>query len=136
MSNEIINRKPSVWTRFMDMSSGGHEKEPFKFIYIEAGEEEAKCIFTDHFEHDPENVTCACCGPDYAISESVGLDQASGYERGCEMADGNWVEESCKDNWRLYSTLEEWADEESVCVLGRMPKILSCKTLRIEAKNG
>jgi len=73
-----------VWTRFMDMHSGGELKERHQYIYIEAPEEEAKVIFYNRFGHNPERVTCTCCGEDYSISESETLQHASSYERGCE----------------------------------------------------
>jgi len=40
-----------VWTRFMDMHSGGRLKEdPYQFILIEAPENEAKVIFYNKFK--------------------------------------------------------------------------------------
>jgi hypothetical protein len=74
-----------MFTRFMDMHSGGRTKEPpFEYIYIEAGEEEAKVIFYNRFGHSAERVTCTCCGEDYSVSEAVSLEIASGYDRGCK----------------------------------------------------
>lgn len=71
-----------TWTRFMDMSSGGSTKEPpYEYIYIEAPEAEAKVIFYNRFGHNPERVTCTCCGEDYSISEEPSLAQASAYDR-------------------------------------------------------
>lgn len=52
-------------------------------IYIEAPEEEAKVIFYNRFGHNPERVTCTCCGEDYSISEEKTLEQATAYERHC-----------------------------------------------------
>lgn len=76
------------WTRFMDMHSGGGTKEPpFEFIYIEAPEAEAKVVFYNRFGHNPERVTCACCGDDYSIGEEPSLAQATAYNRGCEYDD-------------------------------------------------
>lgn len=72
------------WTKFHDMHSGGGLKEgSYSYIYIEAPEEEAKIIFYNRFGHNPERVSCTCCGADYSISEYSSLAQASGYERNC-----------------------------------------------------
>lgn len=57
------------WTRFFDMSSGGGSKEPHEVILIEAPEDEAKVIFYNRFGHNPERISCACCGVDYSIYE-------------------------------------------------------------------
>lgn len=76
-----------VWTRFMDMHSGGGTKEPpFQYIYIEAPEDEAKTVFYNRFGHNPERVTCTCCGDDYAISSEDNLAQITGYDRNCHHA--------------------------------------------------
>ena len=73
-----------MWTSFMDMHSGGGTKEaPYENIYIEAGEEEAKIVFYNRFGHNPDRVTCTCCGNDYSVSEGKDLTQITGYERGC-----------------------------------------------------
>lgn len=73
-----------TWTLFWDMHSGGGTKEgDYNEIYIEAPEEEAKVIFYNRFGHNPERVSCTCCGDDYSISESESLEQASAYLRNC-----------------------------------------------------
>ena len=73
-----------MWTLFWDMNSGGGLKEaPYGKVYIEAPEEEAKIIFYNKFGHNPERVSCTCCGEDYAISEGPTLLQVSGCHRGC-----------------------------------------------------
>lgn len=73
-----------MWTRFMDMNSGGGSKEEWEYIYIEAPEDEAKVIFYNRFGHNPERVTCTCCGRDYSIdSEEKIVDLQSAYEAGC-----------------------------------------------------
>jgi hypothetical protein len=77
-------KKKMKWTQFMDMYSGGGTKEkPYEMIYIEAPKSEAKVIFYNKFGHNPERVSCICCGGDYLISESVSLEQASAYQRNC-----------------------------------------------------
>lgn len=90
-----------MYTRFMDMHSGGGLKEPpYARIYIEAPENEAKIIFYNRFGHNPERVTCTCCGEDYSITEEDSLVEASAYDRnaapvwfykdtGKEATDGN-----------------------------------------------
>ena len=70
----------------MDMYSGGGQKEAFSHLFIEAPESEAKVIFCNRFGHNPERVTCTCCGDDYSISEAETLAEATGFERGCEYA--------------------------------------------------
>lgn len=76
-----------MWTRFMDMHSGGGLKEyPYEYIYIEAPEDEAKIIFYNRFGHNPGRVTCTCCGEDYSVSEEELLEQATAFERNCEHA--------------------------------------------------
>jgi len=75
-----------MYTRFMDMLSGGSQKEKFSHCYIEASEGVAKIVFHNRFGHDPENVTCSCCGDDYSISEYETLEDATAYERNCEFS--------------------------------------------------
>jgi hypothetical protein len=76
-----------MWTRFMDMHSGGGLKESFGYAYIEAPEEEAKAIFYHRFGHNPERVSCTCCGQDYSIGESPTLEEATAHERRCRWAE-------------------------------------------------
>lgn len=56
-------------TTFLDMHSGGSRKEEYGLIAIEAPRDEAELIFYNRFGHNPNRVTCTCCGPDYSISE-------------------------------------------------------------------
>lgn len=58
-----------MWTEFYDMSSGGMEKTEWTKIYIELPRKEAEAYFEEVFGSDPNNVTCSCCGADYAIYE-------------------------------------------------------------------
>jgi hypothetical protein len=67
----------------MDMHSGGGLKEKAQYIYIEAPEAEAKVIFYNKFGHNPDRVSCTCCGSDYSISSGEDLVQLTGYDRGC-----------------------------------------------------
>lgn len=70
-----------MWTRFYDMHSGGGAKEKWGIIYIEAPEQEAKVVFYNRFGHNPDRVTCTCCGNDYSISEYSSLEEAQISER-------------------------------------------------------
>lgn len=98
-----------MWTKFMDMHSGGGSKEAWEYIYIEAHEEEAKTIFYNRFGHNPENVTCVCCGDDYSITESETLEEATSYERG-----GRTLAEYKQDKRILFiSDAEIKADERT-----------------------
>lgn len=58
-----------MWTRFMDMCSGGSYKLDASDIWIEAPYYDAIELFEAIFERDPDNITCPCCGPDYSIDE-------------------------------------------------------------------
>lgn len=87
-----------MWTRFMDMHSGGGTKEkPHEFIYIEALEEEAKVIFYNRFGHNPERVTCTCCGEDYSISSEKTLRELTAYDRNCEYVYFSPNGKECKE---------------------------------------
>lgn len=132
------------WTQFWDMHSGGGCKEdPYDKIYIEAPEEEAKVIFYNRFGHNPERVTCTCCGSDYSISEEESLEVATAYHRNCAYAyfhkktgkrfegksyydrpdnwtkwDGRYIEESRNDGYSSpYMTVEEYAKLPSVLII-------------------
>lgn len=83
-----------MWTRFMDMHSGGGCKEPpYDKILIEAPEDEARRVFYAKFGHNPERVTCTCCGEDYSITESPTLSDATAYDRGCIWIKPVWAED-------------------------------------------
>jgi hypothetical protein len=88
------------WTHFHDMHSGGGQKLDWPHIFIEAPQEEAELVFFHRFGRNPNRVTCTCCGPDYSISTSDDLAQATGFERGCAyayvMPDGS---EKSDDDW-------------------------------------
>jgi hypothetical protein len=96
------------WTQFHDMHSGGGTKEPpYERIYIEAPEAEAKVIFYNRFGHNPERVSCTCCGEDYSTYESATFAQASGWERGCRA-----LETPRDPTTRLYNRPDDpWFDE-------------------------
>lgn len=73
-----------MWTEFNDMHSGGDQKEKFSHCFIEVNEEQAKSVFFARFGHNPERVSCTCCGSDYSITTHETLQAATGFERGCE----------------------------------------------------
>jgi hypothetical protein len=58
-----------MWTQFSDMSSGGRSKLEWSSIFIELAEGDAIEYFKSTFNRDPNNITCECCGEDYAITE-------------------------------------------------------------------
>lgn len=72
-----------MWTRFMDMHSGGGQKLKWAYIYIEAAEEEARSVFYAKFGRNPARVTCTCCGEDYVTSSEESLQQLTAYDRKC-----------------------------------------------------
>lgn len=73
-----------MWTQFWDMHSGGGTKEaPYERIYIEAPRDEAEVIFYNRFGHNPNRVSCTCCGEDYSIDEHEDLAQLTGFHRNC-----------------------------------------------------
>ena len=110
-----------MWTQFWDMHSGGGSKEPFEMIYIEAPEEEAKIIFFNRFGHNPERVTCTCCGEDYSIREHESLEQLTAYHRNCayDKLLGKYIEEpdrSYSPNTALIP-MEHYTKQPSVKVI-------------------
>lgn len=76
-----------VWTRFMDMHSGGGQKLDWAKVYIEAPEEDAAKVFMHRFGRNPNNITCSCCGEDYSFRDSETLEQASAFDRHCKFDD-------------------------------------------------
>mgnify|MGYP001590500138 CR=1 FL=1 len=131
-----------MWTLFWDMHSGGDQKEKWSHIYIEAPQDEAESVFYRRFGHNPNRVTCTCCGPDYSIKEEESLEQLSGFSRNCihivkrdsskdklygEILDQRYIEsnEEIPDGYttsrsfgsREYKSLEQYINEEDVLVI-------------------
>ena len=106
-----------MWTQFWDMHSGGETKEQWSQIFIEAPEDEAKIIFYNRFGHNPERVTCTCCGEDYSISEYETLAEATAYHRNCAYDGDGHIEKPRRDygNTRPLETIESY---------GNMPNVL------------
>lgn len=125
-----------VWTRFMDMHSGGGQKLSWAFIYIEAPQAEAEVIFQNRFNRNPNRVTCTCCGEDYSIDEEPTLEESTAFDRGCKFAyfdkdgkeipeekawipgkgtingaKGRYVECQSEDSWRHYVPLAEFVKQ-------------------------
>lgn len=122
-----------MWTQFWDMLSGGGQKEQWANIYIEAPEPEAKVIFYNRFGHNPDRVTCTCCGEDYSLDESETLEQASAYHRNCAYDETGYIEKqredlrkSVKGDWEKYlkenpsaryQTVEQYINNPDVLVI-------------------
>ena len=73
---ESALRGAACYTIFYDMSSGGSEKESFTKLAVKLSESEAVEWFEKTFGRDPHNVTCQCCGADYAVYEQKDTDRA------------------------------------------------------------
>lgn len=71
-----------MWTRFMDLCSGGGTKIDYEYIYIEADEDRAVEIFEQMFEQSPYETACECCGPNFSISFENTLEGLTEYDRG------------------------------------------------------
>lgn len=116
-------KKMSIpWTHFWDMHSGGGQKEKFHDCFIQAPEKEAKVVFYKRFGHNPERVTCTCCGEDYSISVSATLSQATGYKRGCLWKGGKikkYVEKPDPKafSFHPYTKLVDYRKREDVCII-------------------
>jgi len=99
------------------MHSGGGLKEKWARIYIEAPEEEAKIIFYNRFGHNPERVTCTCCGEDYSVHEYESLEQATAFHRNCAYGtkEKKWVEKpDNKYGRKKLITLEKYLQQKDV----------------------
>lgn len=112
-----------MWTLFWDMHSGGGcKEEPYEKIYIEADEEDAKIIFYNRFGHNPERVSCTCCGQDYSISSEDTLEQVSGYHRGCRYDDtikGYVDEPDGRVSWNKYKDIGEYKKDKNVLIISK-----------------
>lgn len=109
-----------MFVQFWDMHSGGGIKEPpYSDIYIEADSEDiAKVIFYNRFGHNPDRVTCACCGEDYSISSDESLEQITGFHRNCKYDNNNkkYIEERDRD-YKEYLSLEEYSKSPNVKII-------------------
>ncbi len=95
-----------MWTHFMDMHSGGGRKLQWENVFINAPKAEAIAIFEKRFDRDPYNITCDCCGEDYAVDEYPTLEAAANY----------WIQSArCKN-------LEEFLKLDHVLVIDEEKK--------------
>jgi len=78
------------YTVFMDMFSGGSQKEDWEYICVTLPEKDAIEWFEEYFGHDPLEVTCECCGQDYSVDEIKDLK---------ELGDNPYVDE---DNTQVF----------------------------------
>jgi hypothetical protein len=102
----------------MDMYSGGECKLGWELIFIEAPIKEAKVIFYNMFNRNPERVTCTCCGEDYSIDAHPSLEQASAFDRGCDYDKTGWVERpNQKFSMHPYQTLDEFVKRKDVRIV-------------------
>jgi hypothetical protein len=96
-----------MWTLFWDMHSGGGSKEDYDLIFVELPEEDAVTWFYNRFGHNPNRVSCTCCGNDYSISEEEDFEQVAGYHMGWHYDSQAFVEEA------------EFEDRDDVLVVRR-----------------
>ncbi|MEK6832742.1 MAG: hypothetical protein AABY32_01730 [Nanoarchaeota archaeon] len=111
-----------MWTRFMDMHSGGGQKEDYSHIYIEAPIEEAKIIFYNRFGHNPERITCTCCGEDYSIHGDKDLKQLTAFHRDCDYnkKKNKYIEKPCKRySMFKYVTLAKYKKQPDVLFISK-----------------
>lgn len=126
-----------MWTLFWDMNSGGGRKETWNHIYIEADQKEAKLIFYNRFGHNPERISCTCCGPDYSINSEKSLRKLSGYHRNAlcvekrtgknykydyidpksEIPEGFSKSKYSSTLSRPYLTIEQYENQENVLII-------------------
>lgn len=96
------------------MHSGGRTKiEPFEKIYIEAPRDEALSVFYSRFGRNPYNITCSCCGGDYAVDEDDSIELATAFHR-----DAKWND--VEHTWDLASaevSLADYIAREDVLVI-------------------
>ncbi len=71
-----------VWTRFMDMHSGGGCKTGYEYIYIEQSEDDAIKTFERVFGQSPYDIACNCCGNNFSVNSGYkSIEDASEFER-------------------------------------------------------
>jgi len=102
-------------------SGGSAQEEPYSKIYIEASRKEAKVIFRNRFGHDPDRVTCSCCGEDYSIYEYETLEACSAYYRNCRWSktEEKYIEEAdtAYNKNRKVIPIEEYVRKPDVLVI-------------------
>ena len=63
-----------MWTALRDTHAGGIQKLEWKWVVIEADEDEATSVFFSRFGINPNRVSCTCCGSDFSIWDDFDLD--------------------------------------------------------------
>lgn len=109
-----------MWVKFFDMHSGGRKKLKWSEIYIEATcQQEALIIFANRFKRNADNVTCACCGEDYAVTTSESLEQATAYQRNCYFDNDtrSYLERGRGVGYLEYVPLEEYRARNDVLII-------------------
>jgi len=111
-------------TYFFDVHSGGGSKEQWQHILIEAPQDVAELVFYNRFGHNPNRVTCTCCGPDYSIYEHESLEQATAYHRNCfyDKESRDYLEEldPQKEGYGLsYVTLTDYLGRDDVLFISK-----------------
>ena len=112
------------WTRFI---------KPYEHIYIEAPEAEARAVFFNRFNRNPDRVTCTCCGSDYSVSEEPTLEAITAYARNCDydkktrkyverqepgkMAIRKQCRTKAADPWGLYLTVDQYVKQPDVLLI-------------------
>jgi hypothetical protein len=130
-----------MWTHFWDMRSGGGQKEKWAYIYIEAPEKMAKIIFYNRFGHNPERVTCTCCGEDYSISEHESLRQLTAFHRNCRPLEtpkqrNGLYKDMSKDKYlKNHYYLEENEKPRKGYIVDNSPRYRKYQTLKEYLKN-
>lgn len=105
-----------MWTRFMDMHSGGGSKEDHEYIYIEAPESEARVIFYNRFGHNADRVSCTCCGSDYSVTDGADLARLTAFDRGCDFDGKAYVERPSKYH-ETVTPLDQYLAQDDVLVI-------------------
>jgi len=104
-ASNLIDPESGPWTLFWDMHSGGGNKLPWEKIYIQeipGIEDSAILKFEQLFNRDPYNVTCRCCGSDYAMESYTSTREASGYHRNCAYDVEERTYHERKGSWGEY----------------------------------
>ncbi len=127
-----------MWTHFWDTSSGGGQKEKWGHIFIEAPQNEAEIIFQNRFGHNPNRVTCTCCGADYSILEEKSLAQEMAFYLGWhyDKEKNKYIEkrESGREFPKTFRTMKKALEKMSFPGYGREEPFLIIRKKDIKSK--
>ena len=120
------------WTEFSDNWSGGCAKEPWDHIFIQAKPSAAYSVFLAVFEHDPQDVSCSCCGPAYSIHQAGEIDFGKSFFIKAADIEPEWVikdptvysSESALDKEALGGFAKQLAKLSALNPLGEMTAAL------------